>query len=205
MSRFLIPGWKFIDRSGPTKQLIVVGYPHTARWDFVLAQATRLRKSRDMLSLLAEPEFRGIRGAAFRAIGCMPVPVDRGLGLVDQVLQILARRTETSLGICPEGGIEWKPEWRTGYWVIGVITKIPVCYVSFDYPQRLVVLHEPVTLTGDPEADLAYARTLYNPTTAMRPQEAGEIAFAPTWRPDLARLAQQREAWVFAKRSTAGN
>ncbi|MEY4654008.1 MAG: hypothetical protein RI884_2589 [Pseudomonadota bacterium] len=196
MSRFLIPGWRFVDLSGPAKQLIVVGYPHTSRRDFVLAQAARFRKGRDMLSLVAETEFYGLRGAVLRMLGCMPVPRASGAGLTDEIVKILAHRPQTSLGICPEAGIEWRSAWRTGYWVIAMITGIPVCYVSFDYLRRCVILHEPVQMTGDPEVDLAHARSLYSPVTALRPDDAAPIVFSEAWCVDLHRMQRQRQLWA---------
>jgi hypothetical protein len=104
------------------------------------------------------------------------------------------------LALSPEGRIEAVPYWRTGFYVLSLVTGVPVTYSWMDYERRLAVREAPVWMTCDPARDLAIAQSLMREARALYPPKVGPIQFREGWAIDEVRLERQRQRW----RSTRG-
>lgn len=188
--------WRFIDKAkGYRGPMIYVAYPHTSRWDAILALAAGLVFRDPPLLLVQAVEFSGLKGQLLAWAGGFPVPAQRGIGTVDTVLARMARTPERSLALSAEGSTASTPHWRTGYYVLGMATGFPVSYCWYDYERRTMTREHPVALTGDPERDLETAQGLLRHAIALYPSEVGPIQFKPGWTLDGARLEKQRQSW----------
>ena len=140
-----------------------------------------------------------------RLLGCRPLPLQGGAGTVDRLVRFMAIHPSTSLALCPEGRIEWSPHWRTGYFILGLVTGIPVSYVTFDYARRVVTLGSPVQVVGDPVIDLAYAARALGAGHGFRPGDAGRVMFSEAWKVDLERLQAQQLLWDATRNGFRGS
>lgn len=197
-------GWEIVDQTDGFPQVIFVGYPHTSRWDFVLTQAVRLVTGRRLLTLVIESEFSLALSPWLRLLRCHPVALRRGAGTIDRLIQTMARDPSICLALCPEGQIEWSPNWRSGYYVLSLITGLPVSYVTFDYARRQVTLSEPVQMLGDPVVDLAVAGQALSSGVGYRCAAAGRIEFQEGWQLAGDRLNAQRRLWQQLRRGVTG-
>lgn len=197
--------WKFLDKArgykGPT---IWACYPHTTKWDAVLALVAGWRSGTPQLPLVKAQEFRGAQGILLRATGCFPVDPRGGCGTIDQVLVHWASRRNHSLVICPEGRIEAVSHWRTGFYILSLVTGAPVTYCWMDYRQRLTVREAPVWMTGVPSRDLEEAASLLREAHPLNPAKVSPIRFRDEWVIDDKRLAHQRRLWLHAPEISPG-
>ncbi len=188
--------WKFIDRArGYAGPSIWVCYPHTTKWDAVLILTAGWLAGSRLLTLVKEQECAGFQGALLRAAGCLPVDPRGGCQTVDWVLGRWSRSRHRSLALSPEGRIEAVPYWRTGFYVLSLVTGVPVTYSWMDYERRLAVREAPVWMTRDPAGDLAIAQSLMREARGLYPSKVGPIRFREGWAIDEARLERQRQRW----------
>ncbi len=188
--------WKFIDKArqhaGPA---IWACYPHTSKWDAALALAAGWRNGTPQLALVKAQEFGGVKGLVLRAMSCIPVDPDGDSNTLDRVLIHWSARHDRSIVICPEGRLEGVPHWRTGFYILSLVTGVPVTYCWMDYRQRIMVREAPVWMTGDPSRDLALARDLLKDACGLYPAKASPICFREDWFIDIERLERQRNMW----------
>lgn len=188
--------WRFLDKvQGYRGPMIYVAYPHTSRWDAILALAAGVIFRDPPLLLVQAIEFTGLKGLLLESAGGFPVPATRGLGTIDAVITRMALKPKKSLALSAEGSTASVPQWRTGYYVLGMVTGFPVSYCWYDYERRAMTREHPVQLTGDLTRDLETARRLLRPGIARYPNQVGPIQFKPGWALDLARLETQRRFW----------
>jgi 1-acyl-sn-glycerol-3-phosphate acyltransferase len=189
--------WKFIDKAqgyiGPS---IWVCYPHTTKWDAALVLATGWLSRTYPMTLVKAQEFVGVQGVLLAAAGCIPVDPRGGCQTLDRVLRHWARNRNRSLALSPEGRIEAVPYWRTGFYILSLVTGIPITYSWMDYQRRLAVREAPVWMTGDPARDLAMAQSLMKASHALYPSKVGPIRFREDWALDETRLERQRQLWA---------
>ena len=188
--------WRFVDKlQGDPGPMIYVAYPHTSRWDAVIALAAGVGLRDPPLLLVQAFEFTGIKGRLLRWADSFPVPEMRNIGTVDTVITRMALTPRKSLALSAEGSTAAIPHWRTGYYVLSMTTGWPVSYCWYDYARRTMTREHPVELTGDPARDLAVARRLLQPAVALYPSQVGPIEFKPGWTLNWERLERQRQLW----------
>ena len=104
-------GWKvdFADLPGP-KGIIIV-YPHTSNWDFVLGLLTKWTLRLPLRWVGKESLFRGVTGATLgrlmRSWGGRPVDRHHPSGAVDQLAALMRGEPWFWLGLSPEGTRKW--------------------------------------------------------------------------------------------------
>ena len=178
LSRLLLRlgGWRLEPAHPPAlEKYLVVFYPHTSNWDFVLgilaARALRLH-----LSFLAKHSlFAGPLGPLFRALGGHPVHRDSRSNMVSQVAALVASRERIVLALAPEGTRSRAEHWRSGFYYMAREAHLPVVPAYLDTRSRTLGLGPPVYLTGDVEADMAVLRAFYADKQGLRPALASPI------------------------------
>jgi 1-acyl-sn-glycerol-3-phosphate acyltransferase len=158
-----LAGWR-VDFNGlPSAQGVVVVYPHTSNWDFVLMimakwavglQATFWGKD----TLFDIPLF----GRWLRWVGGVPVVRNSPRGVVGQAVDLLQERKARGefcwLGLSPEGTRKRTDGWRSGFYQTALQAKVPLGIVSVDYPGRVVRVKDFMYLSGDEKEDYVRIR-----------------------------------------------
>jgi 1-acyl-sn-glycerol-3-phosphate acyltransferase len=173
-------GWRVWFEGLPSRQGVLVVYPHTSNWDFlvmVLAKAAvgvPLRFwGKDKLFGL--PLF----GRWLRWLGGVPVQRTAPGGAVGQMVgQIRQARAADRLfwlGLSPEGTRKHIPGWRSGFYQTALQADVPLGLVTLDYRRREVRALTFIRLTGDPEVDLDRIAQVYAGITAYIPAQAAPI------------------------------
>jgi len=173
-------GWRVWFDGLPAKQGVLVIYPHTSNWDFlvlVLAKAAVGLPLRFWAKdkLFAVPLF----GRWLRWLGGVPVQRTAPGGavgqMVDQMQQALAADRLFWLGLSPEGTRKWIPGWRSGFYQTALQAEVPLGLVSLDYRRREVRAQTFIRLTGDEVADFDRIAHFYAGVTAYSPAQAAPI------------------------------
>ena len=157
-------GWTIEFDGLPAKQGVLIGYPHTSNWDFVLLimakwavgiQATFWGKD----TLFDIPLF----GRWLRWVGGVPVVRNNPRGVVGQAVDLLQERKALGefcwLGLSPEGTRKRTKGWRSGFYQTALQAHVPLGLGCVDFPGRVVTLKTFIYLTGDESLDYAYIRT----------------------------------------------
>lgn len=168
-----LAGWRIQDdRPAGLDRYIVVVAPHTSNWDFFVGLCVRsLARMGDTKYLAKKSLFKPPFGWIFSALGGYPVDRSKHNNLVDAVVAMFDRGEIKSIALTPEGTRKYQPDWKTGFHRIAKGADVPIILVTFDYPQKLVILSAPFPLTNDPEADIVRMKDWFRPHKGRNPED----------------------------------
>jgi 1-acyl-sn-glycerol-3-phosphate acyltransferase len=176
-------GWQVLWNGLPTRQGLLVFYPHTSNWDFPLCLLARRAVgvpaafwAKD--SLFAWPLF----GRWLHWVGGLPVNRREPGGLVPQMVRRMQAARERDevlwLALTPEGTRAQGTGWRSGFYRIALEADVPVALVHMDFGRRIVGVHSCLRLCGDEAADMAEIARRYAGVRGYRPEMASPITLA---------------------------
>ena len=177
-----LAGWTLRFDGLPAKQGVLIVYPHTSNWDFVLGIVTKWAVGIQLTFWGKDALFRlPLFGRWLRWLGGVPVDRQVARGIVGQMSdELTAARAQDRflwLALSPEGTRRHAGAWRSGFYHVALNAQVPVGLVFLDYGRREVGVQRFVTLTGDVQADLRTIETGLRQPIGMRPELASPIRF----------------------------
>jgi len=170
-------GWRVLSIPPPMQKGVVIIYPHTSNWDFILGILTRSVLGLRMHWVGKHTLFKWPFESIMRALGGVPVDRSQTRGLVEQLKKEFDRYQQFFLTITPEGTRSYSKYWKSGFYHIALGLKLPLGLATFNYEKREVHLTEWLMLTGDVERDLDTIRNVYRNCRGRHPELVGEIRF----------------------------
>jgi 1-acyl-sn-glycerol-3-phosphate acyltransferase len=173
-------GWQVVFAGLPARQGVLVVYPHTSNWDFVVMMLAKWSAGVPARfwgkhSLFSIPVF----GWWLRWLGGVPVNRIAPGGIVNQVREIFARRKAAGeyfwLGLAPEGTRRRIPGWRSGFYQAAVAAQVPLGLVRLDYARRLVDISYFMRLSGEPQQDMQRIASHYQGVVGKVPANASPV------------------------------
>ncbi len=179
-------GWRVQFEGLPARRGVVVVYPHTSNWDFVVLMLAKWSVGIQVSfwgkdKLFAVPMF----GRWLRWLGGVPVDRTAPRGMVGQAVQWFADKKRLDeffwLGLAPEGTRKHIPGWRTGFYLTALQADVPLGLVQLDYGRRCVRILDFIRPSGDADADMRRIAIFYDGVAGRNPDQAAPIALlAPT-------------------------
>ena len=177
-----LAGWTLRFEGLPARQGVLIVYPHTSNWDFVLGVVVKWAVGIQITfwgkaSLFELPLF----GRWLRWLGGVPVDRVSPNGIVGQMArEIEAARVNDRflwLALSPEGTRRYTAVWRSGFYHVALQAQVPVGLVFLDYGKRVVGVERFVMLSGEPAADLRAIEHGLRQPVGRRPELAAPIRF----------------------------
>jgi 1-acyl-sn-glycerol-3-phosphate acyltransferase len=185
-SRWLLArfGWQ-VDFAGlPGPKGILIVYPHTSNWDFVIGLLAKWAIGIPLRFIGKESLFRGVTGATLgrlmRLWGGRPVDRHHASGAVQQLAALMRSEPWFWLALSPEGTRKQQDHIRSGFYHLALEMKVPVGLAYIDFGRKRVGVQDFVTMSGDEARDLATLKAFYGDKRGRFPQRASLIAFRPT-------------------------
>ena len=174
-------GWTvdFDGLPGPRGVLIV--YPHTSNWDFILGLLAKWTIGLPLRWVGKESLFRGLTGATLgrlmRIWGGRPVDRHHASGAVAQLNALMRSEPWFWLALSPEGTRRHLDHLRSGFYHLALAADVPVGLAYIDYPRKRIGVLEFVRMSGDPVHDLARLRAYYADKHGRHPALESDIRF----------------------------
>ena len=168
-------GWRTVFVPPPAPKGIVVVYPHTSNWDFIIGLLFKIATGFQVGWVGKDTLFRWPVRGLLRRLGGIPVNRRDPAGFVDTLLAEFAGRQTMWLAIAPEGTRAYTDHWKSGFYRIALAGGLPVALGYLDYGTKTVGIDTYMSLTGDPAQDLARIRASYAGKRGRRPESASEI------------------------------
>ena len=168
-------GWKLVLVAPTAPKAVVVFYPHTSNWDFVIGILARSALSLPVHFAAKDSLFRWPIGAGFRALGGIPVNRRERTGFVAQMAAEFARRDKFYLAIAPEGTRRKTAGWRSGFYRLALAASVPLAFAFIDYRSRAIGIMGYLSLCGDEAVDIERIRDAYAGCSGRHPGEQGPI------------------------------
>jgi 1-acyl-sn-glycerol-3-phosphate acyltransferase len=174
-------GWlvEFAEPPGPRGIIIV--YPHTSNWDFVVGLLAKWAIGLPLRFVGKESLFRGLSGITLgrlmRLWGGRPIDRHRASGAVEQLARLMRSEAWFWLALSPEGTRRFQDHIRSGFYHLALAEQVPVGLAFIDWERKALGVTRYVHLSGDVTADLELLRRYYADKRGLRPAQAGTIAF----------------------------
>ena len=171
-----IAGFKIVSNiPNDLKSFVVIGAPHTANIDFVLALSWLNFKNIRPVYLGKETLFYPPYGWFFRLLGGISdnrktrAKGEKSESVIDLVVEAFNEYGNVAFGIMPEGRRKPVKRWKLGFYTIAVKANVPIVITSFDYAKKQITHHAVFYPTGDIAADMPIILSYYKDVTAHTP------------------------------------
>jgi 1-acyl-sn-glycerol-3-phosphate acyltransferase len=175
-------GWRVNFAPLPGPHGVVIIYPHTSNWDFVIGLFAKWAIGIRFRWLGKESLFHGVCGALLgpflRAWGGQPIERGASTGAIQRLADNINAADHFWLALAPEGTRKYRDTWRSGFYHIALSAGVPLGIACIDYRAKEVRLVHYVRLSGDLEADLSCIRAAYQSGRGLRHALASPIEFA---------------------------
>jgi 1-acyl-sn-glycerol-3-phosphate acyltransferase len=173
-------GWKVRFAGLPALQGVLVVYPHTSNWDFIVMILAKWAVGVQVMFWGKDTLFRiPLFGAWLRWVGGVPVDRSASRGVVGQAADLMRQSKEQSryfwLGLSPEGTRHHSAGWRSGFYRSALAAGVPLGLIRLDYARREVVVRDFIQLSGDETHDMARIHACYAGVAARYPEKAAPV------------------------------
>ncbi|MCU6432198.1 1-acyl-sn-glycerol-3-phosphate acyltransferase [Undibacterium sp. Jales W-56] len=188
MQRFAVAamkliGWRVLYKPLPGPRGVIVVYPHTSNWDFVVGVFAMWAIGMPFHFIAKSSLFEGITGATVgrlvRYLGGEPVERNASTGAIARLAERINRADWYWLAITPEGTRSQRPYWRSGFYHIALAARIPVGCAYFDFSKKEIGLVDYLPLSGDADQDMAAIGAILHNIQGCRPEKASPIQLRP--------------------------
>jgi 1-acyl-sn-glycerol-3-phosphate acyltransferase len=170
-------GWRTSLTFPPERHGLILVYPHTSNWDFVIGILFRVGRAVPTHWMGKDTMFRWPFAALLHRIGGVPINRRERTGLIAALLEQYRQRDWLWLAVAPEGTRSHTDHLKSGFYKIALAGNLPVGLGYIDYATRTVGIDTYVRMTGDEQADLATLQAFYSSKGARVPARAGDIRF----------------------------
>lgn len=148
-----LAGWRIapfpaVDRA------VVAGGPHTSNWDAIVGLLGGASLALHPTILIKQSAFRWPLGVILRRMGGMPIDRTRHAGVVEQAVEQFTVRERLIMVVTPEGTRTNAPRWKTGFYHIARLARVPIIVAVADYAEKTITFPLIVEPGGDMEADM---------------------------------------------------
>jgi 1-acyl-sn-glycerol-3-phosphate acyltransferase len=170
-------GWTVELVPPPGPKCVLIFYPHTSNWDFVIGIVARTAIWLPVYWAGKDTLFRWPFGGLFRWLGGIPVNRRERTGLTERLAREFAQRKRFYLAIAPEGTRSRTDHWKSGFYRLALAAKVPLALAFIDYPRKEIGIGAYLDLVGDERRDLEAIRRFYADKTGRQPGNQGDIRF----------------------------
>jgi 1-acyl-sn-glycerol-3-phosphate acyltransferase len=182
LARWLLSlwGWRVVCFGFPARQGVVIVYPHTSNWDFVVMILAKWSVGVQVRfwgkdSLFSIP---GV-GAWLRWLGGVPVNRKAPKGLVGDTVALMVQARSRNelfwLGLAPEGTRKKIDGLRGGFYQVALGAQVPLGVIALDYQRHTVRINHFFMPTGDAEHDYRVIAAGLQDAVGHRPLMASPI------------------------------
>ncbi len=182
-------GWTVRCKPLPGPHGVVIIYPHTSRWDYLVGLLAKVAVGLPFHWLARESLMTGWRGRLLARWGALPVQRHAPGGATAQLASRIHDEDWFWVALAPEGTRHSQPHWRSGFYHLAHLARVPLALVYIDYASREIGLVDTVRLSGDQQADMAAIALAYRGREGRHPERAAPIILAPPRSGDTGKQA----------------
>jgi 1-acyl-sn-glycerol-3-phosphate acyltransferase len=169
---FKILGWKTVGFSDfdSVKKAVIIAAPHTSWIDFPLGILLRSAINMKTNFVGKKELFAFPFGWIFRALGGAPIDRHTKENKVEAIAKLFKNKDEFRMAMSPEGTRKKVDKWRTGFYFIAKIAKVPIIMTTLDFGKKENKISEPFYPTDDKEADFKFMRNFFKDAVGKIPE-----------------------------------
>ncbi|MCP5281043.1 MAG: 1-acyl-sn-glycerol-3-phosphate acyltransferase [Rhodoferax sp.] len=167
-------GWRVRYAGTPAGCGVIIAYPHTSNWDFIVGIMARWAIGLPVAFLGKDSLFTApVLGRFMRWCGGIPVQRTGASGAIDDMTKRIhtaaARGERWWLAIAPEGTRSRSEDgWRSGFYHIAVAAQVPIGLAYFNFQRKEIGVTTYLQPSGNADADLPQIARWYAAHAAGR-------------------------------------
>jgi 1-acyl-sn-glycerol-3-phosphate acyltransferase len=170
-----LAGWRTVLVWPPEPRGVIMVYPHTSNWDFLLGMLFKVGHGLPANWIGKVEMFPWPFTGLLKWLGGIPVDRKRAQGFLDALVDEFRRRDWMWVAIAPEGTRSHTDHLKSGFYQIALAADVPIALGYIDYGTRTVGIDTYLRMTGDRDADMARIREFYAGKRGRWPERAGEL------------------------------
>jgi 1-acyl-sn-glycerol-3-phosphate acyltransferase len=170
-------GWSSELVPPPEPKGIIVVYPHTSNWDFILGVLFRVGHGLKAHWMGKDSMFRWPVAGIYRRIGGIPINRRERTGFTAAMVEEFRKRDWLWVAIAVEGTRSHTDHLKSGFYHLALAADVPVGLGCIDYGRRRVSIDTYVRFSGIVEKDLDLLRNYYSDKRGRIPANASDIRF----------------------------
>ncbi len=166
-------GWK-VDGEYPyhiPKKILIVA-PHTSSMDFYVGILMKIWYNIECKFYAKAELFTGIRGYFLRKLGALPVDRGKNNNLVKQAVKDFLEAHELTILITPEGTRNKVTEFKTGFYHIAHLARVPIIPVQFDFEHKKIRILTPYFTSDNLQEDMRKIMELFRGIKGKYPERS---------------------------------
>jgi len=168
-------GWELDERVPESQRYVMIAYPHTSNWDFILGMLAKWALGLPINWVAKHSMFWGPFKPMFIAMGGVPLDREKTTGFIQKNIKLFADREKFILGLMPEGTRSKTDRWKTGFYHIAHGANVPIVMAYLDYKNKVLGLGDVLIPSGDIHADFEIIKTFYEDKTGYRPEHQSDM------------------------------
>ena len=170
-------GWRTVYRPPAEPKGIILVYPHTSNWDFIIGILFSYGYGLGASWIAKHSAFRWPLGPLLRRIGGIPIDRRKASGTIGAMVDAYRESESLWIAITPEGTRSRTDHWKSGFYRIALAADVPCALGFIDFKTKTVSIATYVRFTGETGKDLARLREFYAGKRGLRPEKEGDICF----------------------------
>ncbi len=170
-------GWTPVLVPPPGPKGLIVVYPHTSNWDFILGVLFRVGTGLKAHWMGKEEMFRWPVAGLYRRIGGIPINRRERTGFIAAMVEEFRKRDRLWVAVAPEGTRSHTDHLKSGFYHLALAADVPVGLGAIDYGRKRISIDTYVRFTGDVGRDLEVLRSYYADKRGRVPANAGDFRF----------------------------
>ena len=154
------------------KKLIVLVFPHTSNWDFIIAIGVRTFLCEEINFVIKKEYYNFLTTNFFNSLGGRPIDRSGNMNSVEKISEMFKNNEIFRIAIAPEGTRKLVDNWKTGFYHIALKANCKILPVAFDWKKREVKIFEVFTLTNNFANDLKYLKSLFKGVKGKIPENS---------------------------------
>lgn len=143
------------------KKKIIIAGPHTSYWDFPVGLLIRSAMKIDVQYVGKAQLFKPPLGWIMKALGGVPVDRSKRNNFVDAVVDQYNQREKITILFAPEGTRRKVERFKTGFYHIARIAKVPILPVVFDISNMEIRWLDMIHPTDNQTSDIEKIESIY--------------------------------------------
>tara|TARA_A100001015_G_scaffold312790_1_gene418660 strand:+ start:786 stop:1331 length:546 start_codon:yes stop_codon:yes gene_type:complete len=154
------------------KKLIVLVFPHTSNWDFIIAIGVRTFLCKEINFVIKKEYYNFLTTNFFNSLGGRPIDRNGNMNSVEKISEMFKNNEIFRIAIAPEGTRKLVDNWKTGFYHIALKANCKILPVAFDWKKREVKIFEVFTPTNNFTNDLKFLKSLFKGVKGKIPENS---------------------------------
>tara|TARA_B100000963_G_C22534434_1_gene629094 strand:+ start:302 stop:847 length:546 start_codon:yes stop_codon:yes gene_type:complete len=169
---FRIFKFKIAGQFPSNKKLIVLVFPHTSSWDFIVAIGVRSLLKEEINFVIKKEYYNFFTTKFFNNLGGRPIDRSGKLNTVNRISQMFDKYDIFRIAIAPEGTRKYVNDWKSGFYHIAVKANCNILPVAFDWKKREVKIFQLFSVTDSFADDIKFLKSLFKGVQGKIPENS---------------------------------